>query len=201
MTNETFRYIKNRVYMVHNWLIRAGESVSSDEFSRPFSEYAPPIGWHLWHMARFADRIQSKLTAETHSEPASEIWYRDHVASNWNLEAAKLGVFETGMGQAHEDAQVTIVTAGQAAMIDYARAVFAECDVMIGQLSDSDLEKTYDGILDYAYDGSTGRVWASGPRESVIVEDLIFHSNHGSRHMGMMEALRGLLGTAGTLSV
>jgi hypothetical protein len=105
------------------------------------------------------------------------------------------------MGQAHEVAQAIIVKAGQSAIIDYARAVFGDCDTTIGRFRDSDLEKTYFGFLDYAYDGQTGRVWASKPKESVIVEDLIFHVTHGSRHAGMMEALRGLLGSAGTLSV
>ena len=201
MKNRTFHYIKNRVYGVHDWLVRAGESVSSDQFSRPFSKDAPPIGWHLWHMARFADRLQAKLTAVTHGEPGTEIWYREAMASNWQLVADKLGVFESGMGQAHADAATTIITIGQSGVIDYARAVFSVCNTAIGQLSDGDMEKAYYGLLDYAYDGNTGRVWASEPTESVIIEDLIFHSNHGSRHMGMMEALRGLLGAAGTLSV
>ena len=165
MANKTFHYIKNRVYLAHNWLVRAGESVSSDQFFRQFSADAPPIGWHLWHIARFADRLQSKLTTGTHSEPGTEVWYREAVASNWQLEADWLGVFETGMGQAHKDAQVTIVKAGQSAVLDYAQAVFAVCDTTIGQLSDSDLEKTYFGLLDYAFDGRTGRVWASEPKK------------------------------------
>lgn len=201
MTNKTFHYIKNRVYLVHDWLFRAGESVSSEQFARQFSQDAPPIGWHLWHMARFSDRLQSKLIEVTHSEPGTERWHQETLAANWHLEADRLGVFETGVGQAHEDAHVTIVQAGQSAILDYASAVFDLCNSTISQLSDSDLEKTYYGMNDYAYDGRTGRVWASEPKESVVVEDLIFHLTHGSRHAGMMEALRGLLGSAGTLSV
>jgi hypothetical protein len=201
MTDKTFHYIRNRVYWAHDWLIRAGESVSSDHFCRSFSENAPPIGWHLWHMARFADRFQSKLTRAADSGSGVEIWYQEAVASNWHLEPDKLGVFESGMGQAPEDATSTIVRAGQSAVVDYARAAFGACNTTIGNLSHGDIENTYYGFQDYAYDGSTGRVWASKPRESLIIEDLIFHLSHGSRHMGMMEALRGLLGTAGTLSV
>lgn len=201
MTNKTFHYIKNRVYLVHNWLLRAGESVNSEQFTRQFSQDAPPIGWHLWHMARFTDRIQAKLSQALNSEPGTELWYREAVAANWHLEAGRLGVFETGMGQAHEAAHAAIVQAGQSAILDYASAVFEVCNTTIGQLSDNDLEETYFGLHDYAFDGRTGRVWASKPKESVIGEDLIFHATHGSRHVGMMEALRGLLGSAGTLSV
>ena len=201
MTNTTYQYIKNRVVGVHGWLIRAGESITGEQFSYAFSKDAPPIGWHLWHMARFADRLQAKMTTAIYPEPGMEIWHRDAVASKWQLEADTLGVFETGMGQTHGDATMTIVQAGQSAVVDYANMVFDVCNATISQLSDSDLEKTYYGLLDYAYDGSTGRVWEGEPKEAVIIEDVIFHANHGSRHMGMMEALRGLLGGAGTLSV
>ena len=201
MAQRTSQFLKERVYSVHEWLIQAGESVNGDQFAHVFSTNAPPIGWHLWHMARFGDRLQSKMAAITEDRPVSEIWYREDVAASWNLQADRLGVFESGMGQAHADAQASIVSAGQSKVVDYAGAVFAACDKTISKLTESDMEKTYFGIRGYAYDGKTGRVWANEPKESVIAEDLIFHSNHGSRHMGMMEALRGLLGTAGTLSV
>ena len=201
MANNTYQYIKNRVYLTHSWLLRAGETVSQEQFSHAFSKDAPPLGWHLWHMARFVDRLQTKLIGVSSGELSMEVWYREGIASSWNLESNKLGVFETGMGQFPEDAHATIVKVGQSAIIDYAKVVFDRCNTTIGQLSDSDMDKMYFGMNDYSYDGHTGRVWASEPRESVIVEDLIFHLTHGGRHAGMMEALRGLLGTAGTLSV
>jgi len=201
MTNNSVYYIKARIYLVHDWLIRAGDLVSADQFVYAFSQHAPPIGWHLWHIARFADRLQAKLAELAKNSPAVEIWYRDNVSADWNVSPDKLGVFESGMGQAHEQAQVTIVQAGKIAVIDYAKTVFETCTMTIDKLSDSDFEKTYYGILDYGYDGATGKVWATEPKASTVAQDLIFHASHGSRHMGMMEALRGLLGTAGTLSV
>ena len=193
--------LKGRISMVHDWLIRAGEVVSADEFVHIFSKDAPPIGWHLWHMARFTDRLQHKLAVLLDDPTASEIWYRDHVARSWNISPNQLGVFETGMGQVHQQAQSVIIKGGQTAISNYAQAVFERCNTTINKLTDSDFEKTYDGILDYGYDAATGKVWSTEPKESVVAQDLIFHASHGSRHMGMMEALRGLLGTAGTLSV
>lgn len=201
MNTQTFNYIKKRVYLVHAWLIQAGEMVSSEQFVHIFSSDAPPLGWHLWHMARFTDRLQAKLNAVQNSELGAEIWYQEAVAKKWHLEPENLGVFETGMGQSHADARNTIINVGQPAVIDYAQAVFEVCNTTLAQLTDSDMPKTYFGILDYAYDNQTGRVWASEPKESVIVEDLVFHLTHRSRHAGMMEALRGLMGSAGTLSV
>ena len=202
MSNSSVQILlKERIYMVHDWLIRAGEVVSAEEFVHTFSPDAPPIGWHLWHIARFADRLQHKLAEMLDGPSASEIWYQDNVSQKWNISANRLGVFESGMGQTHEHAQAVIIQAGQSAIIDYAKPVFENCNTTIDKLTDSNFEKTYYGILDYGYDGATGKVWASDPKESVVAQDLIFHASHGSRHMGMMEALRGLLGTAGTLSV
>lgn len=201
MTKNTNSFLKDRVYFVHDWLIRAGKVVSADQFGHIFSEEAPPIGWHLWHMARFADRLQAKLATVTTGSEAAEIWYRDNISTQWGILASELGVFESGMGQSHQQAQATIVQVGQTAVIDYAQVAFEACDAAVAQLSDTDFDKSFYGLFDYAYDANSGEVWASEPRESVVAQDLIFHATHGSRHMGMMEALRGLLGTAGTLSV
>ena len=201
MADNIFQILRNRIYMVHAWLIKAGETVNVEQFAHVFSQDAPPIGWHLWHMARFADRLQSKLADVTDGSPAAEIWYRDNVSSDWNLSPDNLGVFESGMGQAHKQAQATVSEVGQAAMVDYAKAVFEVCDATTGKVADDDFNKTYQGIRDYEYDAATGKVWATRPKESTVADDLIMHSNHGSRHLGMMEALRGFLGTAGTLSV
>lgn len=195
------RHTKERVHLVHNWLIRAGESVNSDQFVHVFSPDAPPIGWHLWHMARFADRLQAKLEQVIDSSASNEIWQREGVPARWNLTPDRLGVFDSGMGQAHGDAQATMAQVGQDEILAYAKSVFDASSQVLEKLTDADFEKVYHGILDYGYDGATGKVWATEPKESVIAQDLVFHASHGSRHMGMMEALRGLLGTAGTLSV
>ncbi len=199
--NNTNSLLKARTYFVHDWLIRAGTVINSDQFIHVFSEDSPPIGWHLWHMARFADRLQSKLASVTDGTLGAEIWYQDSISTRWNVLADNLGVFESGMGQAHEQAQTTIIQAGQTAVVNYARAAFEVCDANIKKLTETDFDKTYYGILDYGYDAKTGKVWAAKSKESTVAQDLIFHATHGSRHMGMMEALRGLLGTAGTLSV
>ncbi|HRJ45715.1 MAG TPA: DinB family protein [Caldilineaceae bacterium] len=195
------RHTKEQVKLVHNWLIRAGESVNNDQFVHVFSSDAPPIGWHLWHMARFADRLQAKLTQVTDGFASDEIWQREGVPARWNLTPGRLGVFDSGMGQTHRDAQATIAQVGQNEILAYAKSAFDASSQTLERLTDADFEKTYHGILDYGYDGTTGKVWATEPKESIVAQDLVFHASHGSRHMGMMEALRGLLGTAGTLSV
>ena len=201
MTKNTNSFLQDRIVYVHARLLDAGNRVSTEQFAQTFSDVAPPIGWHLWHMARFADRLQSKLAVITEGTQVPEIWYRDNIGASWHLLPEDLGVFVSGMGQGHAEPQATITQVGQAAISAYASSVFAACDEAVKKLADTDFDKTYHGLLDYGYDAATGKVWATAPKESTVGQDLIFHATHGSRHMGMMEALRGLLGTAGTLSV
>ena len=187
--------------MAHEMLIGAGKTIDKDQFAHVFSAAAPPIGWHLWHMARFADRLQSKLSTELSASPEYELWYQKELSKVWKVHPAALGVYETGMGQRHRDAQAIIQQAGQTAIIEYAETVFAACNSKVQEVSKDNLDTVYLGISDYRYDTANGSVWADPSKESTIAQDLMFHSNHSSRHLGMMEALRGLLGSAGTMSV
>lgn len=201
MMSQLEQHIKERNRLVHAWLIKAGDSVSAAQFAKVFSPDAPPIGWHLWHMARFADRLQAKLGEVTQGVAGVEVWASDHLVNAWGVDPEKLGVFASGMGQAHEDAQNIIARVGKDAILSYAQSSFGACDQQISALNSADFEKEYFGILDYGYEAATGRVWATEPKLSSVAQDLVFHAAHGSRHMGMIEALKGLLGSAGTLSV
>ena len=195
------QHTKQRIYMAHDWILRAAEAISAEQFSRVFSPQAPPIGWHLWHIARFVDPLQCKLNHPLDQTETNEIWYQQGLSAEWGLEPADLGVFESGMGQAHEVAQTCIRIAGQANLVAYGQTSFQASRQVIDRLTEADFERRFFGLFDYRYDRSTGKVWQGNPVESEVAADLVFHANHASRHMGMMEALTGLLGQAGTLSV
>ncbi len=201
MSNDTFHWIKHRVFLAHEMLIGSGETVGEDQFAQVFSAEAPPIGWHLWHIARFADRLQSKLSTETPGSSENELWYQQELSKVWEVDSATLGVYETGMGQRNSDAQSLIRQAGQTAIIEYAGIVFAACNSKVQKVSKDNLDTAYLGILDYGYDTATGSVWADRSKKSTIAQDLMFQANHSSRHLGMMEALCGLLGRTGTITV
>jgi hypothetical protein len=192
---------RERIHMVHHWLLRAGRSVTDEQFHHIFSPTAPPIGWHLWHIARFADVLQSKLNRQLHENPVDDYWTSDAVALKWGVDGLGFGVFEAGLNQGHADAQNLIRMAGRGAVMDYSKLAFEACDQAIKQLTASQLAGRFYGLFNYRYDRDSGAVWATDPVESLVAADLVFHGSHASRHMGMMEALTGLLGQAGTLSV
>lgn len=201
MSNDTLHWIKYRIFLAHEMLIKASETIEEDQFAHVFSEEAPPIGWHLWHIARFADRLQSKLSTELPGSTKNELWYINKLSKVWGVDPAELGVYETGMGQRHENAQAIIRQAGQTTVIEYSKTAFTACDAKVQEVSKDLINNVYIGVLDYGYDNSSGSVWSEPSKESIIAQDLMFHSNHSSRHLGMMEALRGLLGRAGTITV
>ncbi len=199
MKPQTVDLLRTRVSWVHEALVRGGEAAEDALITHAFSQVAPPLGWHIWHMARFADRVQSKLAVVTHGTLHPQIWHRDGLAQAWHLRPEQLGVFETGMCQAPEHAQLTVSTAGRERILAYAGAAFEACNAVVGQLAEGDLETLYDGQLDYEQSGD--RDTPAGTRESTVAQDLIEHISHGSRHVGMMEALRGLSDSPGTLSI
>jgi len=182
-------------------LLKAAEPLDESIFVQQPGPTAPPIGWHLWHMARWIDRLQARLATLTDGAEDPEIWYRDNLAQQWALEPGTLGVFDSGVAQDHDAAAVTVAKAGKTEIVAYAQDAIRACDQRLNQLTDDDLGSVYDGLLNFDYDLNTGAVWAIERRESSVAQDLFFHVSHGSRHLGMMEALRGLHNGGGTVSL
>jgi hypothetical protein len=99
---------------------------------------ATPAGWHLWHIARWADVLQAshpnrRFSPDVPWDRSRQIWAIDKLASHWGLQAERLGILEV----------------------------------------------------------------AAGARVPVGA-DLMFHVTHANRHLGMIEALRGVLDLRGT---
>jgi len=67
------------------------------------------VAWMLWHLGRFADGFQAEL-ALAHEElvaclgDAKEVWFAEHLAAPWGLDAAVLGPTKAGVGMASDDA-------------------------------------------------------------------------------------------------
>jgi hypothetical protein len=201
MAADTVSVLQDRTALMHNRLLKACSALSPDHFAHICGPQAPPIGWHLWHIARFADRLQARLVALVEGVPGAERWRQEQLAVQWRVAPADFGVHETGMGQPHADAVRLVTVAGQAAVTGYARMVFEQLQTVVQQVTAEHLGQSYVGVLDYAADMATGRVWATEPQESSVVLDLVMHIDHGNRHLGAIEGLRGLFGSTGSVSV
>jgi hypothetical protein len=141
-------------------------------------------------MARWADRLQATLPAmmiapAPPTRTAYEIWEIDGLARQWEWHTATLGYGQTGMEMSDEMA-ADLKLPHKQMLVDYARAAFAAADRAVGVLEDHQLEER--GIDIYGQENTVGYV-------------LLVHLSHASRHLGMIECLRGMQGLRGTATV
>jgi hypothetical protein len=107
-------------------------------------------------------------------------------AEPWGVPAAALGFWETGMETAHGDAAVLPLPA-KGELLEYVRVAFAAAESVIGALEDRHLAAEYTSMV---Y-GTTAS----------YLPTLLTHIAHGNRHLGMIEAQRGVSGLRGTATV
>ena len=187
-----------RIRMTHRWLITATEDLTEAQFTWLPGPQAPPIGWHLWHMGRWADIIQSTLPdKDGRLEP--QFWQKDELHLRWELDPSLLGPLQTGEGMAHEHAAAIPHQLGKQIITEYAQTCFAALDSKLDLLSPADVYATRRSVQAYRITEDRCVVAAPAP-EVPLAADLTFHFSHASRHLGMMEALRGVLGFHGTIS-
>lgn len=153
------------------------------------------IGFNLWHIARWADHMQSVLPTITPQlrdrlRPATEVWARDGLATKWGFPIAELGQAETGMGMDEElSARLPLPLKNE--LVGYATRAFEAADRAVRAVRDEDLSRPAE------FD--PGRVpWASPSDYGTVANWIIAGIRHESRHLGMIEALKGAVGLRGT---
>jgi len=193
----------DRIRSAHRWLIDATTALPEETLFRRFGPTAPPIGWHLWHISRWADRVQASLPRSSDAEgyrpnPNAGIWERESMAAEWDLDPRTLGTLEEGSGMTHEDAAALPRTIGKPALVDYATRVFAAFDAGLDELTDDAMRATRTSVMEYEI--REGKVYKAPGKETTLAADLGFHLSHANRHLGMIEALRGLADQEGTIT-
>jgi hypothetical protein len=148
---------------------------------------APAIRFPLWHLARWADRVQAHLAGATAEltvrlGAAQEIWSVERLAAGWGLVADSLGFGESGMGL-DDTASAALPLPGKAALLAYATRAFAAADRAVGVLDDTQFATPCRDLLG---------------RETTVGGAVLNHLLHASRHLGMIEALCGVQGLRGT---
>ena len=168
-------------------LTRALDGVTEEQFTRAPGETAPPIGWHLWHIARWGDRFQATLRDR---ESPREIWVIDGIAEASGLDASALGVLQLGMGMDAKVAQSLPGAIGKDRFVAYLAEVLSALQAAVGESDVSELLTPRLSMREY---GMVGGVLQLAPaQESTLFADLVFHITHAGQHYGSVDALRGL---------
>lgn len=159
----------------HTRVLALVEDLTDEQLGRRLGSRAPAIGFHVWHLARWEDYDRSVI------QGTPQIWQVQDLAQVWGFTVVPLGEAETGT-EMGDDASERLVLPEKAALLDYVRSVFTATEELLdGLTADSlvqpvqDLEK-HEHVLSLLNDGLT----------------------HLNRHLGMIEALRGLLDLRGT---
>ena len=154
----------------HKQVLALVDSLTEEQVLRQPGEHAPSIGFHIWHLARWAD-----YDAHRH-DGSPEIWVARSLDEAWGF-PSQLGEAAAGTGL-DDDASARLPLPGKEPLLDYARAAFADLDATVEQL-----------VEEAQRQGNAG---------NDAVELVVTYATHDNRHLGMIEALRGLLGLQGT---
>lgn len=178
-----------RIRRTHEWVLAAVAGLSPEQLRRG-SAGAPSIGFHLWHMARWADLLQAKLPEMTEAlatrlSARPQIWESESLAARWELAVEQLGGEATGMGM-DDDVSATLPLPAAEQLLEYARSAFAGVDEGVTGVDDGQLVESCVDMY--------------GARTSVGTA-LLSHVSHMNRHLGMIEALKGVHGLRGTATV
>ncbi len=200
MSEELIRQLVERLKQTHSFLLEVSQNVAEDQFARPPGESSPPIGWHLWHVARWADRLQASLPGglpegRKTPDPNQGIWETDSLAAAWGLEASALGILQTGSGIAHEDAR-RIAAIGQGPHLEYAHRAFRALEAVIANMDSSALDQPRESIEQFVVEA--GHHHPGAGIRTTAAGDLALYIQHSNRHLGMIEAIRGGYGMKGT---
>jgi hypothetical protein len=153
------------------------------------------IAFNLWHIARWADHMQAVVGTITPGlrdrlGKSTQIWFRDGLSAKWGFPADRLGAAETGMGM-DEEASAELPLPAKDKLVGYATVAFATADRAVGEVREDDLAHAAE------FDPATVP-WASPAEYGTVANWLLGAVRHDSRHLGMIEALKGAVGLRGT---
>ena len=171
-----------RFYKItHERLLKAAEELSPEQFAWSGGPSLHSVAWQLWHAARWDDVVASYFHRALAQDPRTQVWEKASLADRWSLPAGSMGRRDTGTQMSDGTAE-EIRFPDQKEVVGYARLAFAYAEEAI-QLIPDDL------FLAAAKDDPGG---------DTTLDNVLIYLEHLSRHLGMIESIRGLQGLVGS---
>jgi hypothetical protein len=180
MTDSTIRRIAMSYSSTHEQVLKVVDGLDDRQVMWRPGKTAPCIGFHLWHLARWADYLQEMI-----SNASGQIWETEGLAAEWGLGDMDLGFAETGMGL-DDDASASLPLPGKDVLLQYARRAFAEADQAVGMMGQEDFARMVQDRREAEW------------KEAEVGDAVLSWFKHDNRHLGMIECMLGVQGLHGT---
>ena len=173
----------------HEAVLRLVEDLADEQLTAS-TAHSPSIAFHIWHVARWADLLQARMPGMTATlgqtlGERKQIWDDERLPEQWSLVRFDLGGDATGMGM-DDDVSATLPLPSKDHLLDYARRAFEAANRAVDAADEEQLRESCTDL--YARQTSVGAA-------------VLSHLAHVNRHLGMIEALRGVRGLRGTATV
>jgi hypothetical protein len=196
MPRTAARSVIDTYCRIHDQALALAERMDEAQllWQAPRSGHSP--AFHLWHVARWADHLQAAIggmTAELGSRLGvrPQVWEQERFAERWGWSGGALGFGETGMSM-DDDVAAQLVFPPRDQLLAYLRAAVAAAQEAVRAVDDTQFD-----ALEQEQPLTAG-IWVAG---STVGDVILAHVIHSSRHLGMVEALRGVQAGAGTATV
>jgi hypothetical protein len=167
--------------LTHERLLKIAEDLSPEQFVWSAGPSLHSIAWQLWHAARWDDVFASYFHRALAKDPRAQVWERESLADRWSLPTESMGVRDTGTRMSDEAAE-ELRFPDQKEVIEYARLAFAYAEEGIELIPD----ELFLAVAKNDPDGDT------------TLDNVLIYLEHLSRHLGMIESIRGLQGLVGS---
>ncbi len=189
MAHSVVESLVGEIAFIHGSFLGAVEDLDEERFRARPGPKAPSIAFHLWHTARWADALQERFGSFAPQlvrfVGREQIWEARQLAGAWGL-GDRLGEEATGMGL-DDDASAALPLPARDDIVSYAREAFTAAEDVLRGVEEDEL---FLSTADFYGEGD----W-------VVIDHFGWHLTHASRHLGMIEALKGLLDVRGTATV
>jgi hypothetical protein len=182
-----------RTAQVHELILKVTADLSDEQLSRRPADVAPsvapPIAWHLWHIARWADFLQASLPSmamelEALLGPGRQVWEAENLAARWGF-ASSAGYRDTGMGL-DDEGSTRLRLPEKSSLLEYGRRAFAKAERAVSAVNGELFVTACTDLYE---------------RKTSIGTAVLSHLTHANRHLGRIEALKGILGVRGTATL
>ena len=139
MTHPAMALIVDYYLMIHGHMVRYAEGLSEAQLGWQAKPDSLSIAFYLWHIARWADNLQSFIPGMTEElsqrlPPSPQIWKTRGLAKQWGFSSDAIGYDETGMEM--DEAQAARLNfPSKDVLLEYLRATFtvieAEVKVLV----------------------------------------------------------------------